>query len=184
MHEAFGLFCDAIEELTGEERNDVPMWCCTALGHFGDMSTDGLKKRLVYLLEREQLSDSFLVTGLIARLREFYGRMADVDRTSEDIDMHLGMIERLQSDLEKPMEDRSYQATDENIEQFIGKLQNTTSSRPKRRERAKVVLSWLDNLERNVFTPEFWLSSAIKQSERFSVPRIIPRKPRSDRTDE
>lgn len=167
MSKAINLFCDLIEKLDPPLRDEVPMWCCSYIGEFGHMTTDTLRKRMTYLVETAHVRDSLLINGMIAELRTFFDRLEDQDKVSERIDADLTLLQELKEKLETPKPERNPPYEDEPIKDFIGKLENTLSNRPKRREDARIALDWLDWLDREVFTDAYWVALTMRRGSDF-----------------
>jgi hypothetical protein len=168
-------FCQMVAELPGDVRDEVTKICCIALGWRSDPMEDFLDKldpvkEMFRPGEMEDMREQFgvvvgkvgvrqemLIPGLMLYLTLCYRRATLPETTSQGIDEDLKLLERMEAERKKPVEERGAMMTDEVIDSVIPKIKERMGRRLHQREAAQQILQLLEYKWKETFPEEYWL---------------------------
>jgi hypothetical protein len=171
---AISLFCRIISELPADRRRTAIDFTCAALGQYPDPTSiefspdreirhlywdnelKDLYNRLVYLVEKVRLHEELIVQGAISYVQYHFARWADKDFSETNVANNRHVISQMERQLAIPVSQRQGQQTDEQINDFIGKLQELIATAEERRQDAEDTFLHLRSQFEDIFTLRFW----------------------------
>lgn len=173
-HKALDALCDILDRSPSGRKYDFIFYACYSVGlsmeptgleptkerklrdlHW-DFTLGDFRKRLVQLVDEFGLLEQVVVEGVLAFLISFYRKLADPNETPRVVQNHLGMIENLKQQLRLPASERRSKMSDEELKDFITKVEDMLGGCEARREDAEEALHFLQQEAKDTFTDEFW----------------------------
>lgn len=167
-------FCEALRLLPNKEKFDALIHCDLTLGISQNpadppdaphrhpakldevLTVEQVEKRLMHLCENEHVAPSLLINGMILNFISEYEQLADANSMADAIDRNLSLIQILQDDLTKPLEERTIQEPDEDVRAFLEQVKLIASNVPKDREMADRMRTYFKKLQEEFFTKDYW----------------------------
>jgi len=181
LHPAITAFCRVIAQLPEETRRTALGFLCTALGQSPDPTgiafspgrpirhlcwdheTEDLYKRLVYLVEDVGVKEQLAVQGAVSYISTHFAQWADPTFSQSSAEGFRRTIDKMENELQLPVERRDGQRSDEEITDFIQRLHELIESAEARRQDAEDTHNHLSWKFEAAFTLQFW--DALNQLE-------------------
>jgi len=178
---AIDLLCQILDEVPEPRRFDAVTFACIAVGQsaeptglkrtrtrtigqmYWDVTTADLRKRLIYLVDTVDVEQQTLVHGVIGFLDNHFATHANRDFVEGTRENHVNTMERIDADLQIPLEQRESRMRDDELIDFKKKMEQSYSDIEKRRQEAEEALHYLRERVESVFTMEFWQAFTISK---------------------
>lgn len=174
VHPAITAFCHVIAELPEETRRIALGFLCTALGQsrdptgipfspdrpirhlYWDHETEDLYKRLVYLVEDVGVKEQLAVQAAVSYISTHFAQWADPTFSQSSAGGFRRTIDKMENELQLPVERRGGQRSDEQITALIKHLHELIESAEARRQDAEDTHNHLSSSFEAAFTLQFW----------------------------
>ena len=141
----------------GPARNDKPFDEDVPMGELYDpLTVEDLCDEMQTLVDERGMMEEFVIDGLFQFVISWHERMADADISGRILDRSLSMLQRLESELRKPLDQRDILTSDDVLKKMIQQLKDGMTRRPKFKEECLDLAFAVRSAWETSFPSKYW----------------------------